>query len=154
MARNDCYSANSLYFCGVKSNRRHEVAAQCSVFRATNLVETTHPNVCGRSNTRKGSAYDTLTARIGVFYCHKVMCNKVNEPKDARLEVIESIQEYLNDFHSVNELYQRAAKAIACLMYLSSKMCKEEQKCISDMVQDYIDILDLLEPLEGKEGEV
>lgn len=71
MARNDCYSANSLYFCGVKSQVRHEVAAQCSVFRAVNLVEIIYPDECGRSNARKGSALDTLTARIGILYCQK-----------------------------------------------------------------------------------
>lgn len=81
------------------------------------------------------------------------MANLVNEPKDARLEAIESIQEYLESFHSVSELYERAAKATACLMHLSSKMCHEEQERINDMVQDYICILDLLEPFR-KEGEV
>lgn len=46
---------------------RHEVAGNASVFRASNLVEITHPDVCGSSNARKGSAYDTLTARIGIL---------------------------------------------------------------------------------------
>ena len=68
MARIFVYSANSLYFCGVKNQLRHEVAAQCSVFRADNLVEISYPNECGSSNARKGSAVDTLTTRIGVFY--------------------------------------------------------------------------------------
>lgn len=68
MARIFVYSANSLYFCGVKNRVRHEVAGNPSVFRACNLVEITYPNECGRSNARKGFALDTLTTRIGVFY--------------------------------------------------------------------------------------
>lgn len=69
MARNDCYSAESFYFCGVKNHERHEVAAECSVFRACILLVNSYPNVCGRINARKGFARDTLTARIGVFIC-------------------------------------------------------------------------------------
>ena len=69
MARNDCYSANSFYFCGVKTSERHDVAAESSFFRAENLVEKLYPNECGNSNARKGSAQMTLTARIGVLLC-------------------------------------------------------------------------------------
>lgn len=69
MARIDTSSAKCLYFCGVKNHERHEVAAESSVFRATDLLVNIYPNECGRSNTRKGSARDTLTARIGVFIC-------------------------------------------------------------------------------------
>lgn len=69
MARIDISYAKSLYFCGVKNHERHEVAAECSVFRACILLVNSYPNECGRSNTRKGSARDTLTARIGVFIC-------------------------------------------------------------------------------------
>ena len=74
MARNDCYSANSFYFCGVKSQVRHEVAGFASVFRATNLLGKIYPDECGRSNTHKGSALDTLTARIGIFICQNFKC--------------------------------------------------------------------------------
>ena len=69
MARIDLSYAEILYFCGVKNHERHEVSAESSVFRATNLIANSYPNECGRSNTRKGSARDTLTARIGVFIC-------------------------------------------------------------------------------------
>lgn len=69
MARIFVYSANSLYFCGVKSNRRHEVAAQCSVFRAINLVEKFKRIECGSSNTRKVSARLNLTARNALSLC-------------------------------------------------------------------------------------
>ena len=69
MARNDCYSAESFYFCGVKNQMQHGVAGSASVFRADNLVEKLYPNECGRSNTRKGTAQISLTARIGVLLC-------------------------------------------------------------------------------------
>lgn len=69
MARIETRLAKTLYFCNVKNHERHVVAAECSVFRASNLLVNSYPNECGRSNTRKGSARDTLTARIGVFIC-------------------------------------------------------------------------------------
>ena len=69
MARNDCYSANSFYFCGVKTQMRHDVAAKSSFFRASNLIGKLYPNDGGSSNARKGSAQMTLTARIGVLLC-------------------------------------------------------------------------------------
>lgn len=77
------------------------------------------------------------------------MCK--NQKSDVRLEVAQNIQEYLESFHSVSELYERAAKATACLMHAGSKMCHEDKERIDDMVQDYICILDLLEPF--KKGE-
>lgn len=72
MARNDVRLAKSLYFCNVKSLLRHEVAAECSVFRASILLEKLYPNDGGSSNARKGFAVDTLTHRIGVLLCLKI----------------------------------------------------------------------------------
>ena len=72
MARNDFSLAKILYFCNVKSQVRHEVAGNASVFRATILLERFNPNDGGSSNALKGSALDTLTHRIGVFICQKV----------------------------------------------------------------------------------
>ena len=72
MARIDCYSAESFYFCGVKNQLRHEVAGSASVFRADFRGNKLYPDECGSSNARKGSAVDTLTARIGILYCHKI----------------------------------------------------------------------------------
>ena len=71
MARIDISYAKSLYFCGVKSQVRHEVAAECSVFRAENFIGKLYPDECGSSNAHKGLAYNTLTARIGILYCLK-----------------------------------------------------------------------------------
>lgn len=69
MARKFVYSANSLYFCGVKIYERLEVAAKSSVFRAHTLLEEIYPNDGGSSNARKGLARRTLTHRIGVLLC-------------------------------------------------------------------------------------
>lgn len=74
MARNGYYSANSIYFCGVKNQLRHEVAGNASVFRAEYLVVKYNPNDGGSSNARKGSAVDTLTHRTGVSLCQKINC--------------------------------------------------------------------------------
>lgn len=72
MARIFASYRNSLYFCNVKNQLRHEVAGSASVFRAIILFVKHNPNECGSSNARKGSAVDTLTARIGVFLCLKI----------------------------------------------------------------------------------
>ena len=69
MARIDCYSSKSFYFCGVKSNGRHEVAAESSVFRALNLEEKYKRIECGSSNAHKVSARLNLTARNALSLC-------------------------------------------------------------------------------------
>ena len=63
MARIDCYSSKSFYFCGVKSHSRHDVAAESSFFRASNLVEELYPDECGSSNAHKVFGFENLTAR-------------------------------------------------------------------------------------------
>ena len=153
MARIFVYSANSLYFCGVKNHMRHEVAAQCSVFRASNLLEIQYPNDGGSSNARKGLAYDTLTHRIGVLLCLKVMQSNNKQLQDAQQKAIESIQEYLNDFHSVNDLYERTAKALVEIIRVSNNLPDEAKKFIGNMVDDHMCLLELLKPLEEKGGE-
>ena len=150
MARIDTSSAKCLYFCGVKNHMRHEVAGSASVFRADNLVEKLYPNDGGSSNARKGLAYDTLTHRIGVLLCLKVMQNDNKKLQDAQQEVVESIQEYLNDFHSVSELHERTAKALVELMHVSNHLSEESRKIISNMVDDHICLIDLMKPLEEK----
>ena len=77
-----------------------------------------------------------------------------NELQDAQQKVVESIQEYLNDFHSVAELYERTAKALASIIAVSHGLAPEDKNLINDMVQDYICLLDLVKPLEEKGGEV
>ena len=69
MARIDSYSSKSFYFCGVKPQRRHEVAAESSVFRALNLVEKYKRIECGCSNAHKVSACLDLTARNALSLC-------------------------------------------------------------------------------------
>ena len=77
---------------------------------------------------------------------------KDNEKKlqDAQQEVVESIQEYLRDFHSVAELYERGAKALVEIVHVSNHLSDEARKIISNMVDDHICLIDLLKPLEEK----
>lgn len=154
MARIDISYAKSLYFCGVKNHMRHDVAGSASFFRATNLVEKLYPNDGGSSNARKGLAYDTLTHRIGVLLCLKVMQSNNKQLTDAQQKVVESIQEYLSDFHSVPELYERLAKALSEIMLVSVHMSNEAKETVNNMVQDYICLLDLLDPINEKGGEI
>jgi hypothetical protein len=81
---------------------------------------------------------------------------KDNEKKlqDAQLETVESIQEYLNDFHSVAELCERTSKALVEIIHVSNHLSDDAKKFISDMVEDHICLLDLVKPLEEKGGEV
>lgn len=153
MARNDCYSAESFYFCGVKNLVRHEVAAECSVFRAHNLLEKLYPDECGNSNVRKGVALSTLTARIGILLCQKTMANNEKQLQDAQQKVVESIQEYLSDFHSVAVMHERTAKALIEIIRVSSHLSEEARKMIRAMVEDHVCLLDLIKPLDEKGGE-
>ena len=82
------------------------------------------------------------------------MSNKENELQGAQLKTVESIQEYLNDFHSVSELHERTAKALVEIMHVSNHLSDEARKIISDMVDDHICLIDLMKPLEEKGGEV
>ena len=70
--------------------------------------------------------------------------------QDAQLKTVESIQEYLNDFHSVAELYERTAKATLEIIRISDHLSDEAKKLIGDMVDDHICLLDLVKPLEEK----
>ena len=63
---------NSLYICNVKSQRRHEVAAESSVFCGTSLLVNSNRIEWGNSNVPKGFAFDTLTARNAVSLCQKL----------------------------------------------------------------------------------
>ena len=154
MARIDISSAKCLYFCGVKNHMRHEVAGSASVFRADNLVEKLYPNDGGRSNARKGLAYDTLTHRIGVLLCLKVMQNDNKQLTDAQQKVVESIQEYLSDFNSVATLHERTAKALVEIIRVSNHLSDEARQIIRRMVDDHVCLIDLIKPLDEKGGEV
>ncbi len=60
-----------LYFCNVKSQRRHDVAAKGSVFCVINLLEESERIECGSSNAHKVSAFENLTTRNALFYVKK-----------------------------------------------------------------------------------
>ena len=154
MARIDCYFSKSFYFCGVKTQMRHDVAGYASFFRAKNLIEILYPNDGGSSNARKGLAFETLTHRIGVLLCQNIMETNAKQLQDAQQEVVESIQEYLNGFHSVAELHERTAKALVELINVSKNLSDEACNMINAMVEDHIMLIDLIKPLDEKGGEV
>ena len=62
---------NSLYICTVKSQRRHEVAAESSVFCVRILLSKYNRIECGNGNVPKGFAFDTLTTRNAVSLLSK-----------------------------------------------------------------------------------
>ena len=150
MARNELSLAKILYFCNVKNQLRHDVAARSSVFCVLNLLVNSNRIGGGNSNVPKGSAVDTLTARIGVLLCLKFMETNAKKLQDAQQKVVESIQGYLNDFHSVAELYERTAKAMVEIIRVSNHLSDEAKKLIGDMTDDHLCLLNLLKSLEEK----
>ena len=65
---------NILYFCNVKNQVRHDVAAKGSVFCASDNSKKSNRNEGGSSNAHKGVALDALTLRIAVFCLSKIKC--------------------------------------------------------------------------------
>ena len=60
---------NIYYFCNVKSQRRHDVAAEHSVFCVLNLLVNSKRIEWGSSNVPKVSAFENLTARNALSLC-------------------------------------------------------------------------------------
>ena len=77
-----------------------------------------------------------------------------NELQDAQQKVVESIQEYLRDFHSVAALHERTAKALVEIIRVSSHLSHEARQIIRRMVDDHVCLIDLIKPLDEKGGEV
>lgn len=69
------------------------------------------------------------------------------------LEAAKNIQQHLNDFSSVSELWKTCARAGAAIAHCQSKVAEGELDDVADMLNEYICILDLLKPFE-KGGEV
>jgi hypothetical protein len=59
----------NLYFCNVKSQRRHDVAALGSVFCVLHLLVNSKRIEWGSSNVPKVSAFENLTARNALSLC-------------------------------------------------------------------------------------
>ena len=79
------------------------------------------------------------------------MINNENE-QNVALKVSNDIQEFLESFQSVSGLYERAAKGMAVLVG-SMEIAGEDRVALSNMVQDYMCLLDILKPMK-KGGEV
>ena len=67
-------------------------------------------------------------------------------------ETLQSIQEHLQSFASVSELWKSVAKAGAALSYAQRKCQQGELDDISDMINQFVCLLEVLEPLQ-KGGE-
>lgn len=73
---------------------------------------------------------------------------------DAVLEQVKSVREFLDGFADLNSLYKTAAKGMAALLYIQRKCQSDELKEVADMCDDYMSLLDALEPFSKKGGEV
>ena len=63
-------------------------------------------------------------------------------------ETLQSIQEHLQSFASVSELWKSVAKAGAALSYAQRKCQQGELDDISDMINQFVCLLEVLEPLQ------
>ena len=63
-------------------------------------------------------------------------------------ETLQSIQEHLQQFASVSELWKSVAKAGAALSYAQRKCQQGELDDISDMINQFVCLLEVLEPLQ------
>lgn len=63
-------------------------------------------------------------------------------------ETLQSIQEHLQGFASVSELWKSVAKAGAALSYAQRKCQQGELDDISDMINQFVCLLEVLEPLQ------
>ena len=63
---------NIYYFCNVKIQVRHDVAARSSVFCVLNLLVNSNRIGGGNSNVPKGFALEPLTHRNAVSLCQKL----------------------------------------------------------------------------------
>ena len=64
------------------------------------------------------------------------------------LETAKNIQQHLNDFSNVSELWKTCAKAGAAIAHCQSKVAEGELDDVADMLNQYICILELLKPFE------
>ena len=74
---------------------------------------------------------------------------KEEKKVNAQLEALQSIQEHLQSFASVSELWKSVAKAGAALSYAQRKCCLQgELDDVSDMINQFVCLLEVLELLE------
>lgn len=73
---------------------------------------------------------------------------KEEKTVNAQLEALQSIQEHLQSFASVSELWKSVAKAGAALSYAQRECQQGELDDISDMINQFVCLLEVLEPFE------
>lgn len=64
------------------------------------------------------------------------------------LEAAKNIQQHLNEFSSVSELWETCAKAGAAVAHCQRKVAEGELDDVADMLNQYICILNILKPFE------
>ena len=69
------------------------------------------------------------------------------------MKVVENVRDFLESYQGVNEMYKCAAKAMSALMFLQRKCQPDELNVVADMMQDYMMLLDALEPMREKGGQ-
>jgi hypothetical protein len=73
---------------------------------------------------------------------------KEEKTMNAQLETLKSIQEHLQSFASVSELWKKVAKASAELAFIQRTCDVGELDDISDLINHVVCLLEVLEPIE------
>lgn len=82
------------------------------------------------------------------------MINKDNEQQNVMLQTMKDVQDFFEDFKSVNELWKVAARAGAEIAYLQVKCDPDDLQHIVKMLDYFEMMLQLMEPMSKKGGEV
>lgn len=81
------------------------------------------------------------------------MINKDNEQQNVMLQTMKDVQDFFEDFKSVNELWKVAARAGADIAYLQAKGDPHDLQHIVKMLDYFEMMLLLMEPMSKKGGE-
>jgi hypothetical protein len=73
---------------------------------------------------------------------------KEEKTVNAQLEALQSIQEHLQMFASVSEMWKTVAKAGAALAFAMRRLNPDELSDISDLIDQVVCLLEVLEPIE------
>lgn len=82
------------------------------------------------------------------------MISKDNEQQNVMLQTMKDVQDFFEDFKSVNELWKVAARAGAEIAYLQVKGDPDGLQHIVKMLDYFEMMLQLMEPMSKKGGEV
>lgn len=73
----------------------------------------------------------------------------------ADVENIEALRDFFEEWWTVEELYETAAKATQTLMFLTHKiqLCEEDRETLERFTNQYLMMVETMKPFARKEGD-